>query len=76
MFSENVQKNKVNNIEEGQKMRKVNYIGVTREGIEGTPRYKNLLEIFDYFEDMLDEPLYFDVKIDYVCYVYSCNTST
>ena len=49
MFSENVQKNKVNNIEEGQKMRKVNYIGVTREGIEGTPRYKNLLEIFDYF---------------------------
>ena len=67
MFSENVQKNKVNNIEEGQNMkRKVNYVGVTREGILAVPRYKNLLEIFDYFEDMLDEPLYFDVKIDYV----------
>ena len=66
MFSENVQKNKVNNVEEGQTMRKVNYVGVTREGIEASPRYKNLLDIFDYFEDMLDEPLGFDVKIDYV----------
>ena len=67
MFSENVQKNKVNTIEEGQNMkRKVNYVGVTREGILAVPRYKNLLEIFDFFEDKLDEPLYFDVKIDYV----------
>lgn len=63
MFSENVQKNKSNH--EGARM-KVNYVGVTREGIKDTPRYKNLISILNHFEDMLDEPLSFDVHLDFI----------
>lgn len=68
-MSKNVQnKTNVTNLKGvNDTMAKVNYVGVTHEAIENGPaRYRNLMPVLNYFEDKLDEPLNFNVNLDYI----------